>query len=80
MGEKELREYLRELGRRGGQARAKNLTEQEASNIGKKAAAARWSSKRLEKSVAKIEEGVKELKKSSTARKRRKPTKQAKGE
>jgi hypothetical protein len=35
----------REMGRKGGTARAKNLTKQELSAIGKKGAAIRWAQK-----------------------------------
>ena len=40
-----LRTVARELGRAGGTARARNLSKAALSEIGKKAAAARWSKK-----------------------------------
>jgi hypothetical protein len=40
-----LEEYHRTLGKRGGKARAKNLTAKQLSAIGKKGAATRWANK-----------------------------------
>ena len=38
----DLKEYARELGKRGGQARAKNLSKERQIEIARNAAAARW--------------------------------------
>ncbi len=43
MAEESVREYLSKLGKRGGQARAENLTPQQRKRSARKAAQARWS-------------------------------------
>ena len=45
----EMMEFFREAGRRGGKKRAANLTAEQQSAIGKKAAEARWGKKRAKK-------------------------------
>lgn len=45
MAEKQKELTIKEVGRRGGKARAKNLTKKQMSAIGKKGAAARWGDK-----------------------------------
>lgn len=39
----QLREYMRQVGRKGGKARAKVLSPEERRAIGKRAAQARWN-------------------------------------
>ena len=46
---KEAREYFAKEGRRGGKARAANLTKQERSDIARKAVQARWNKAKKEK-------------------------------
>lgn len=38
-----VQEFLRKIGRRGGQARARSLTAKQRTNIARKGAKARWS-------------------------------------
>ncbi len=49
---KEARDAFRAVGKKGGKARAKNLTDEQLSEIGRKGAATRWASKREEKALA----------------------------
>jgi len=44
-------EYLAKLGRKGGEARKKNLTPAQRKKSAQKAAAARWSKQKKEKSA-----------------------------
>jgi len=44
-----LREYLVELGRKGGKAAAKSMTPEERSDRARSAAAARWKAKKKRK-------------------------------
>jgi hypothetical protein len=60
-----LKEHLASLGRKGGKARAKNLTPQERSESAKKAINARWAKLRAE--VKEIKEGTKRLEKKALA-------------
>jgi hypothetical protein len=46
MADEAVREYLSKLGKRGGQARAENLTPRQRKQSAKKAAEARWSKKK----------------------------------
>lgn len=45
---KEAREFFAKEGRRGGKARAANLTKQQRSDIARKAVQARWAKKKKE--------------------------------
>jgi len=43
---KELRDYLRKLGSKGGKARAQSLSREQRREIGKQAAKARWGKRK----------------------------------
>lgn len=49
MDDEQVRQLMAEWGRRGGQARAKNLGKAGMSEIGKAGAAARWGKKKKKK-------------------------------
>ena len=57
------------LGRKGGKARAKNLTAEERSESARKASEARWA--HLKKLAAEITEGTKRLEEKIAARKKK---------
>jgi hypothetical protein len=52
-----IREYLSKLGKKGGKARAKNLTRQQRTDAARRAAEARWAKTR--KLVDQVTEGAK---------------------
>jgi hypothetical protein len=55
----EIREYFAKFGKKGGDARAKNMTAEERSAAARKAVEARWA--KTEKLVAEITAGTKAL-------------------
>ena len=54
-----VREYLSKLGKKGGKARAKNMTAEERAEAARKAVEARWAKQR--ELMKEISEGTKDL-------------------
>jgi hypothetical protein len=66
MSEKELRQYLRKIGRRGAKATNGKLTAEQRTESARRAARARWARKK-DALVAEITLGTKDLLKTSRA-------------
>lgn len=56
----DIRDYLSKLGKKGGAARARKLTDQQRSDSARKAAQARWS-KKMDSLIEDITQGTKAL-------------------
>ena len=59
----EIREYFARFGKKGGQARARNMTSEQRSEAARKAVEARWAKaeKKLHGSMVKLDSAIKDL-------------------